>query len=241
MRKRKTQCGQSLIEMMIALVVAMVISIAAIYLYSGQLRSFYHNARKQQTTEEIQAAFEAVTTLIREADMCLACTTPQQISISYPAGITNPNALKTPYLANDGISLDFTVPAGYAIWPNSTAPYANNAMHLSWSQASGTIMLSSGPDAASAATAAGVPLGGSGGNMNTRIVNFDVWPMVMGATNTPAAGSAATDKPTAGYHVVMTARVGAADASYVNPLDPTGPMRNYRTVTYEADILPRNW
>ena len=129
-----TQRGQSLVEMMISLVIAMMLSIVAMYLYSGQLRTFYHNARKQQTTEEVQAAFETITSLLREAEMCLSCATPQQIAISYPAGVANPNALKTPYLANDGISLDFTVPAGYAIWPNLTAPYANNAMHLSWSR-----------------------------------------------------------------------------------------------------------
>lgn len=241
MRNRKTQYGQSLVEMMIALALAMIISIAALYLYGGQMRSFYQHARKQQTTEEVQAAFEAVTTLIREADMCLTCATPQQISISYPAGVANPNTTKTPYLASDSISLDFSVPAGYAIWPDTTAPYANNTMHLSWSQASGTLLLSSGSDTASAQAAAPVIIGGSSGKMNTRIVNFDVWPMVMGAGGVPIAAAAVTDKPTAGYHVAITARVGTADTGYVNPLDPNGPMRNYRTVTYEADVLPRNW
>lgn len=237
----KPQCGQSLVEMMIALAVAMIISIAALYLYGGQMRSFYQHARKQQTTEEVQAAFETVTALLREAEMCLTCATPQQISITYPAAVANPNAAKIPYLANDGISLDFTVPAGYAIWPDSTAPYTSNAMHLNWSQANGTLTLSNGPDAASAQAATAITIGGSSGRINTRIVNFDVWPMVIGASGVPVAAAAATDKPTAGYHVSLTARVGAADTTYVNPLDPNGPMRNYRTVTYEADILPRNW
>ena len=124
--------GHTLIEMMVAVTIAMVISIATIYLYSGQVRTFYHTARKQQTTEEVQAAFEAITALLRQAEMCLTCTPAQQIAITYPAGLANPNGTRTPYLANDGISLDFTVPAGYAIWPNDTAPYANNAMHLTW-------------------------------------------------------------------------------------------------------------
>src|SRR5512146_2388532 len=168
--------GHTLIELMIALTIAMVISISTMYLYSGQVRTFYHTARKQQTTEEIQAAFEAITSLLRQAEMCLTCTPGQQISIAYPAGIANPNGAKTPYLANDGISIDFTVPSGYAIWPNDTAPYANNAMHLTWSQATGKLMLSSGSDAATAQAAAGVVIAGSTGRMNTRIVNFDVWP-----------------------------------------------------------------
>ena len=82
---------------------------------------------------------------------------------------------------------------------------------------------------------------GSTGRLNTRIVNFDVWPLTVGAGSPPPLGAAAGDKPTAGYHVVMTARVGAIDVSFINKLDPNGPMRNYRTITYEADILPRNW
>lgn len=235
------QRGYTLIEMMVALTIAMVISIATMYLYSGQVRTFYYTARKQQTTEEIQAAFEAVTVLIRQAEMCLTCTPTQQISITYPIGIANPNGPKTPYLANDSISLDFAVPSGYAIWPNDTAPYTNNAMHLSWSQATGTLLLSDGLTAAAAQAASGVAIAGSSGRLNTRIVNFDVWPLVIGAGNTPTPGTNANDKPIAGYHVVMTARIGASDASYVNQLDPNGPMRNYRTITYEADILPRNW
>ncbi len=236
------QPGYTLIEMMVAITIAMVISIAAVYLYSGQVRTFYHAARKQQTTEEIQAAFEAVTTLLRQAEMCLTCNPVQQISIVYPAGIANPNGVKTPYVANDSISLDFTVPGGYAIWPNDAAfPYSNNAMHLTWSQAGGTLLLSSGATPAAAQAKPGVAIAGSSGRLNTQIVNFDVWPLVVGAGNTPIAGASAGDKPTAGYHVVMTARVGASDLSYVNQLDPNGAMRNYRTVTYEADILPRNW
>ncbi len=233
--------GQTLIEMMVALTIAMAISIATIYLYSGQVHTFYHSARKQQTTEEIQSAFEIVTNLLRQAEMCLTCNPAQQISISYPAGIANPNGAQVPYIANDGINLDFTVPSGYAIWPNNTVPYSNNAMHLVWSQADGALMLSSGATMAAAQAASAVAIAGSTGKLNTRITNFDVWPLSVGVGNTPAAGAAAGDKPTAGYHVVMTARVGTTDSTYINKIDPNGPMRNYRTITYEADILPRNW
>lgn len=239
MRKQR---GYTLIELMVALTIAMLISIATMYLYSGQIHTFYFAARKQQTTDEIQAAFEAVTNLLRQAEMCLTCTPAQQISIVYPPGIANPNGPRTPYLANDDINLDFTVPAGYPIWPNDTAPYASNAMHLTWSQANGTLLLSSGVNAAAAKTAPGVVIAGSTGKLNTRIVNFDVWPLTAAAGNIPSApGAIAGDKPTAGYHVVMTARIGTRDMSYINQLDPNGTLRNYRTVTYEADILPRNW
>ncbi len=240
MRDPVLQSGHTLIELMISLTLAMLISLAAMYLYSGQMLTFYHHARKQQTTGEAQAAFESVTTLLRQAEMCLACPTVQQIGIVYPAGVANPNTATTPYLANDAIELDFTVPAGYAIWPNSTAPYTDNAIHLSWSQASGILKLGNGVDAAAATAAAqgaaAIEIAGGSGRMSTHIANFDVWPLT-----TAGAGANSAAKPTAGYHVVMTARAGAQDMSYTNPLDPTGPMQHYRTVTYEADILPRNW
>lgn len=232
--------GHTLVEMMIALTLAMLISISAMYLYSGQMRTFFHHARKQQTNGEVQAAFEAITTLLRQAEMCLACATMQKIGITYPNGIANPNAASAPYITNDAVDLDFTVPTGYAIWPNNTPPYNNNAIHLSWSQGSGQLKMGSGIDLATATAvtqgASAVIVAGNGGNMNTRIINFDVWPLT-----TAGAGASAADKPNAGYHIVMTARVGAQDMSYTNPLDPNGPMQHYRTITYEADILPRNW
>lgn len=235
MPERAQQSGHTLVELMVSLLLAMLISIAAMYLFGGQMHTFYHHARKEQTSGETQAAFEAITTLLRQAEMCLSCATVQQIAITYPGGVANPNPVTTPYLASDSIDLDFTVPAGYAIWPNNTAPYTNNTIYLGWSQANGTVKLGSGTDAATAKAAA-IDIAGSKGNLNTRIVNLDVWPLTTGG-----AGASAADKPNAGYHVVMTARVGAKDMSYTNPLDPQGPMQHYRTVTYEADILPRNW
>lgn len=237
----RNQKGFSLIEMMVSLTVAMMLSIATIYVYSGQVSTFYHTARKQQTNDELQAAFEAVTELLRQAEMCLTCNPAQTIVINYPAGVVNPNGPLVPYLANDTISVDFTVPKGYAIWPNDVAPYADSAMHLAWSQATGVLQLSKGVDAASAQVAAAIDIAGSNGRLNTRIVNFDIWPLKIGAGFNAIAGASVADKPNAGYHVVMTARVGSQDPAYTNALDPKGAMRHYRTITYEADILPRNW
>jgi type II secretory pathway pseudopilin PulG len=236
------QSGHTLVELMISLTLAMLISIAALYIFSGQVRTFFQHARKQQTTNEVQAAFEAVTTLLRQAEMCLSlpCSPVEQVAISYPAGVANPNGANTPYIAGDMIDLDFTVPGSYAIWPNISGAYTDNAMHLSWSQADGKLNLGNGADSAAATamahSAGAFTIAGSSGKLNTRIINFDVWPLTSGG-----AGTSAIDKPTAGYHVVMTARVGSLDMSYTNPLDPNGPMQHYRTVSYEADILPRNW
>lgn len=240
MHKRKNS-GLSLVELMVSITVAMIISIGALYVYSGQLRTFFQTARKEQTTQEAAAAFEIISSLLRQAEICLSCSPQQTVAMTYPTGISNPNATTTLQAANDSIQVDFTVPSGYSIWPNDSTPYTNNAIRLEWSAASGILYVSAGAsvtDTSSSRTL--IPLAGNSGNLNTRVINFDVWPMVVDAAGAVATG-AAGDKPTAGYRIVLTSRVGAPDATYTNPLDPTGALKNYRTVTYESTVLSRNW
>jgi type II secretory pathway pseudopilin PulG len=234
------QKGMSLTELMIALTISMILSIGVLYIYAGQVRTFFQVARKEHTTLEAQSAFEVVAGLVRQAEMCLivgpACPTLKGIAITYPAGVANPNA--SVQLTNDSIQIDFSVPSGYSIWPNNTPPYTNNAMRVSWSVATNIVQLSAG---ATAGAGSVLDIAGASGNLNTKIVNLDLWPMVVDAAGAVTPGAAVTDKATAGYRLVMTARVGTPDITYTNPLDPNGPLKNYRTVTYERIILPRNW
>jgi len=209
----KNTRGFSLIEMMVAVTIAMIMSIGVLLVYAGQVRTFAQTARKAQTTQEAQSAFEVVAGLVRQAEMCLTCITQQTIAITNPA--------------TDSVQVDFTVPSGYYVWPNTTDPYTNNAMRIEWSLAGSAVQVSAGAsvdDATNARTP--IALTGASGNMNTKITNFDIWPMVVDAAGAVTAGAAVTDKPTAGYRITMTARVGTADA---------------KTVTYERIILPRNW
>lgn len=239
---RKNVLGLSLVELMISVTIAMIMSIGVLYLYAGQVRTFSQVARKEQTTQEAQSAFEVIAGLVRQAEMCLACTPQQTIGIIYPAGVSNPNAASSVQLANDSVQIDFTVPSGYPIWPNDTGTFTNNAIRIDWSAATNVVQVSAGAsvtDAAGARTP--IAIAGASGNMNTKVVNLDIWPMAVSATGAVTAGATATDKATAGYRLTLTARVGTADATYTNPLDPAGPLKNYRTVTYERIILPRNW
>ncbi|MBI5658216.1 MAG: type II secretion system protein [Nitrosomonadales bacterium] len=239
---RDSTLGFSLVEMMVAVTVAMIMSIGVLYLYSGQVRTFSQTARKAQTTQEAQSAFEAIARLVRQAEMCLTCITQQTMGIAYPGGASNPNAAGTLQLAGDSVQIDFTVPSGYDIWPNTASPHTDNAIRIEWSAATNMVQVSAGASVADAAGArTPITIAGTSGNMNTKIINLDVWPMVVDAAGAVAAGASATSKPTAGYRLTMTARVGTADGTYTNPLDPTGPLKNYRTVTYERIILPRNW
>lgn len=239
---RKNVLGLSLVELMISVTIAMIMSIGVLYLYAGQVRTFSQVARKEQTTQEAQSAFEVIAGLVRQAEMCLTCTPQQTIGIIYPAAVSNPNAASSVQLANDSVQIDFTVPSGYPIWPNDTGTFTNNAIRIDWSAATNVVRVSAGvsvTDATGARTP--IAIAGASGNMNTKVVNLDIWPMVVSATGAVTAGATATDKATAGYRLTLTARVGTADATYTNPLDPAGPLKNYRTVTYERIILPRNW
>lgn len=224
---RKNMLGASLIEMMIAVTIAMIMSIGVLLIYAGQVRTFSQTARKAQTTQEAQSAFEVIAGLMRQAEMCLTCTTQQTMGLTYPGGVVNPNAAGTLQLAGDSVQIDFTVPSGYYIWPNTTAPYTNNAIRISWSLATNVVQVSAGASVADAAAArTPITIVGASGNMNTKIINLDVWPMVVDAAGAVTVGASATVKPTAGYGITMTAQVGSADA---------------KTVTYERIILPRNW
>ena len=223
---RKNMLGVSLIEMMIAVTIAMVMSIGVLLIYAGQVRTFSQTARKAQTTQEAQSAFEVIAGLVRQAQMCLTCTTQLTMGLTYPLGVANPNATGTLQLAGDSVQIDFTVPTGYYIWPNITDPYTNNAIRIEWSLATKVVQVSAGASVADAAGArTPIAIAGASGNLNTKIINLDVWPMVVNA-GVVTAGALATTKPTAGYRITMTAQVGTVDA---------------KTVTYERIILPRNW
>jgi prepilin-type N-terminal cleavage/methylation domain-containing protein len=244
MSKRTHVSGFSLIELMIAITVALILSVAVMYIYGGQVRTFSQIARKEQTGQEARSAFEILNSLVRQAEVCLAasCTPQQTIAITYPGAISNPNATTTLQTSNDSVQIDFTVPSGYYIWPNDTSPYTNNAIRIEWSSTDNIVYVSAGASLTdTAASRTRIPLAGASGGMNTKIVNLDLWPQIVSATGVISDAAGVTDKSTAGYRLAMTARVGTADSTYTNRLDPNGPLKSYRTVTYQRAIIPRNW
>lgn len=243
---KRRHTGFSLVELMIAVTIAMALSIAVMYVYAGQIRTFSQVARKEQTSQESRSAFEVLSNLVRQADLCLSadtnrCPTNLTIGLSYPNGVSNPNPATTLQRANDSVQIDFVVPTGYEIWPNATSPYTNNAIRIEWSTTDGIVWLSAGASVTDGARANRVQLAGGTGNMNSQIVNLDLWPQQVSSTGVVSDAATASAKPTGGYRLSMTARVGTADSTYTNTLDPTGPLKNYRTITYQRNIIPRNW
>ena len=238
---RKNTLGFSLVELMVAVLISMILTVGVITLYIGQVRAFTQTARKAQTTQEAQAAFDLITGLVRQAQLCLTCAIQQSLTSTYAIG-GNPNASGTLQLTGDDVRIDFTVPAGYSIYPNNTGAFANNAIRIQWSLATSTVQISAGGSVADALGArTPITIAGATGNSNTQIVNLDIWPMVVSTLGVVSRGATATTKPTVGYQITMTARVGTADTNYTNPSDPSGPLKNYRTITYERIVIPRNW
>jgi|GEM_PF-4499007 len=241
--------GFSLVELMIAVTLAMALSIAVLYIYSSQIRTFSQTARKEQTSQEARNAFEILSNLVRQADICLSadtnrCPSPLRINSAYTLAASNPNAATTLALPNDDVQIDFVVPAGFEIWPNNVSPYTNNAIRIQWSSADKIVYVSAGSSVSDAATLRTlIPLAGGSGNLNTKIINLDLWPQTVSATGSITDATTSTAKPTGGYKLTMTAQVGAADSTYINPLDSNNALglQHYRTVTYQRTIIPRNW
>ncbi len=240
MNRRRHLHGFTLIEMMVSVTIALLLSIAVIFLYVGQTQVFAQAARKDQMSQEVVQGYEVLSRLLRQAQICLDATlcggSIVTVTPSYGSGARN--SVSSLELSNDNLQLDFTIPAGYSIWPNSTAPYNNNSIRISWSNSGANayqIVVRSG--ASFAALGDPIVLIGANDAYNTRIINLDVWPLQANGT----AAGAATDRPDGGYQLTMTGRVGPADPGYVNSLDATGPLKNYRTVSFVSTVFPRNW
>ncbi len=239
---KNLQAGMSLVELMVSVTISMILSIAAISLYAAQMRTFGTTDKREHTEQEVRNTANHIGNLLRQAIICTSpqCTPVTPLAISYFGGGRNGNVLRT---IGKSVQLDFYLPAGYPVWPNDVAPYNNNAIRLSWSAASGKVSISSAPDVLSLPAAVPQVIAG---NANSRLINFDFWPIQADgstpATSTACDTASSAGCPYGGYELSLTARVGVADSTYTNPLDPTDAqgLKNYRTITFTSRVFPRN-
>lgn len=235
MDTRRRQTGLTLIEMMIALVISMLLTVAAMAMYVSQSRVVVHQARKEQASQTDTLAYEALSRLLRHAET-------GSISITYGGTGTAaaPNASGTPEIPGDSISIDFTLPSGYAIWPNETSPFTNNAVRIAWSNSGANayqIRIANAASVAALGSAASSTVAGSNVGANARVINLDYWPLQGdGRTLQPSASSSAAG----GYRLTLTTRAGTPDPGYINPYDANGPLKNYRTASIMGVVVPRN-
>lgn len=231
----KTQAGLTLIEMMIALVIGMLVTLASIYVYLGQSRVVVHQARKEQANQAGSIAFEVLSRLLRHAEVGATV-------IAYPGSgaAAQPNTAAVPELAGDGVTVDFVLPSGYDIWPNDTAPYTDTAIRIGWSNSGADayrIRIAKAASVAALGAATLTPVAGANSGPDARIVNLDFWPLQSDGRTLQASAS---DAASGGYRLTLTTRAGLADPGYVNPNDANGPLKHYRTTSIVGVVASRN-
>jgi len=185
--------GYTLVELMVGLAVSSIIAIGVMKAYVGQTVVVVKHARTTQATEDGREAFTVISRLLKQ-------------SIASSITVNQPNANST--------TIDFMILAGFPIWPNTTAPFSNNAVRLSWTNEgsdANKILLATSSNMADLGTAVATPLAGDSSIKNTQIASFTL-----------------DDNADGSYSLTLVSQVGNASSS--TPL----------TASFENLILPRN-
>lgn len=147
--------GFTLIEMMISIVVASLLSIAVINTFTSQSSMYTNQSQRNRMANDGRDAYEVISRLLRQSESSSIVTAT--------SGTT--------------FTLDFEVPEGFSVWPNTTAPYSNNAIRLQWDSAGNNanqIRIANASSIGGLGGAALTTLVGNSTGSNTQIINFDV-------------------------------------------------------------------
>jgi len=118
-RKSTQQSGFSLIELMVSLTVASLLSIAVVSAFSAQSTIYIKQAKRMQSNDDGRQSFELLSRLIRHANIG-----------SFTIVTTDDVTLGKKIVAN------FRIPTGFPIWPNidPNGNYDDNFVHLAWDE-----------------------------------------------------------------------------------------------------------
>ncbi len=189
----KTIKGFTLIELMIALAVSSIVAVGVMKAYVGQSVVIVRQARTTQATEDGREAFTILSRLLKQ-------------SVASTISINQPDTSNT--------TIDFTIPDGFPIWPNETAPYSNSAIRLSWTDTGDDahkILLSTATSIANLGAATTANFAGDSTSGNTQISSLTL-----------------DDNADGSYSLTLIAQVENGASS--SPL----------TASFESMILPRN-
>lgn len=228
------QRGFSLVELMVAIGIASMLSLGVISFFLSQTQSINKMAGKDDAAIESNQSFEVISRLLRHANK-------QDIEIS--SAVLNEGVNAKPEINNDRLKLSFSLPKGFPIWPNDRPPYDNNWIQISWSNDSSELnpyaihLANAESKVALDSAQKHVLFGSSSSTANTLIANLDLWPL--NASGQPQSSIQA--KADGGYLLRITSRAGQPATGYNNPgFDPANPLSRYRTYTVNGIIAPRN-
>ncbi|MBL1275292.1 MAG: prepilin-type N-terminal cleavage/methylation domain-containing protein [Ectothiorhodospiraceae bacterium] len=180
--------GFTLIEMMVSIVVASLLSIAVINTYTSQSSMFTIQSQRTRMANDGRDTYEVLSRLLRQAESSSIATST--------AGTT--------------LTIDFTIPTGYRVWPNTTAPYADNAIRLQWD--------STGSNPSEIRIANGTTIAGLGSDpLNTLVGNTT-------GSNTQITNLALSQNVSGDYALTITARAG----------------NNGPSASFQGMVMPRN-
>lgn len=225
--------GYSLVELMIATTLATIMSLGVLGIFINQTGSINTETQRDITAQEANYAFDQISRLLRQS-------IKSSININYPTG-ESLNPANAPELPSDAIIIDFLLPSGYNIWPNTKEPFINNAIRIKWNNNTSSpdanqIQIALSDSISNLGSAPLNTLVGSNAGDHSRIINLDIWPM-LDARNTHASSNATGN---AGYLLKITTRSANKDLNYINSEDPDGPLKQFRTHTVSGIIFPRN-
>lgn len=226
--------GFNLIELMVATVIATFMSFTVLSIYVNQTTHLTHETQRDSAIQEANRTFDLISRLLRQAQKA-------SIDISYPTATTVNNET-TPEISDDAISIDFSLPSGFNIWPNDKAPYQNNDVRLKWDNSDNgdnpyVIQIANATNTGSISDQHLRDLGGDNLGDQARIINLDIWPLA----DQRNLQDSVTQSANNGYLLRITARAANSDLSYTNPnFADDNPLKHFRTYTVSGIISPRN-
>lgn len=226
--------GFTLLELMVAIALSTFIVALVLTVFFKQQNFITHESQRQATAYEARLGFMIIDRLIRQAESA-------SIVVDY-GGKGALNEPQSTALESDEITVDFTLPSGYPIWPNDISPYDRPAVRLHWSSAPGpdqhVVSYATAPNMAGLAAQTLAPLIGGASKYTPLIVNFDLWPLQdNGLTPQPKK----SDPAKGGYLLSVSTRSGSPDPTYQNPAyGEKHPLRHFYVHTASSAVTPRN-
>ena len=228
----KKENGFTLIELMVAITLATMMSLGVLSIYVNQSGTISSEIQRDTTAQAAHQAFDSVSRLLRHAEQ-------NSILISYGTG-KKYNTNDEQEITNDAISVKFTLPANQDIWPNTHIDNATdkNAIQLKWHNGTDPspyqIQISNASSIGELGSANVKILAGSDKGSLARVINLDVWPLL----SLSEKQASVTGDANSGYFLRVTTRASEPDFTYNDGTD--GTYKNYRTYTVSGVVAPRN-